>query len=79
MANTPYALWCYVEGDNTIFCVTASSTTPIGRLKYLIKEKSNFLQGVDASNLSLMKVRYIMVSVWTFVMNDLCWLMTSPG
>jgi hypothetical protein len=64
MSDTPYTLWCYVEGDKNLFGVIISSTTTIDILKISIKEsKSNFLQGVDASNLTLTKVRYIMIPV----------------
>jgi hypothetical protein len=59
MSDTSYRLWCFVEGDNTVFPVIASSTLFIGELKDKIKEnKSNLLQRVDASSLTLWKVRY---------------------
>ncbi|KAN0103607.1 hypothetical protein V8E52_011816, partial [Russula decolorans] len=49
--------WCYVEGDNTLFPVTASSTASIDSLKNTIKvAKNNFLQRFDASDLTLMKM-----------------------
>jgi hypothetical protein len=64
MAETFYTLLCYVEGDNTLFPVTASSTASIGGLKNTIKvAKNNFLQRFDASNLTLFKVSYIMISM----------------
>ena len=64
MAETNYTLWCYVEGDKTLFPVVSPSTTSMGILKKLIKEEnSNFLQGVDAKDLTLFKVGYIMISV----------------
>ncbi len=64
MSDTPYTLWCYVEGDKTLFRVIISSTKITDDLKKSIKEeKSNLLQGVDASSLILTKVRYIMVPV----------------
>jgi hypothetical protein len=64
MFDTPHMLWCYVEGDNAVFRVIISSTKTIDDLKRLIKEKrSNLLQGIDASSLTLMKVRYIMISM----------------
>ena len=64
MAETNYTLWCYVEGDKNLFPVIPPSTTSMGMLKELIKEKrSNFLQGVDAADLTLFKVGYIMISV----------------
>jgi len=64
MAETNYTLWCYVEGDKTLFSVIPPSTTSIDMLKKLIKkERSNFLRGVDAADLTLFKVGYIMISV----------------
>ena len=58
MSNN-YELWCYVQGDNTTFPVEASSNVSIGKLKVIIKgERSNFLQGFDASSLTLIKVCY---------------------
>jgi len=64
MSETPYTLWCYVEGDRALFRVVISSTKIIDDLKDSIKEKRrNLLQGVDAPSLTLTKVRYIMVSM----------------
>jgi hypothetical protein len=64
MAETVYTLRCYVEGDNTVFPVIASSTTLIGILKKTIKEKrSDNIVLVNAASLSLSKVGYIMISV----------------
>jgi hypothetical protein len=40
------------------FPVIASSTMSIGELKEIIKEKSNLFQRVDASSLTVWKVRY---------------------
>ncbi|KAF8498772.1 hypothetical protein F5888DRAFT_1802922 [Russula emetica] len=34
-----YQLWCLVEGDDALFPVIAPSTTSIGVLKDMIKEK----------------------------------------
>jgi len=57
-SDTSYRLWCFVEGDNTVFPVIASSTLLIDDLKDKIKEKkSNLLQRVDASILTLWKVQ----------------------
>jgi len=61
MSDTPYALWCYVEGDNTYFPVVASPTVTIGDLKEKIKEKNS--HEVVAKDIRLWKVRYIMVSM----------------
>ena len=64
MANAPYTLWCYVEGCKTLFSVISPSTASVDILKNLIKEEnSNLLQGVNASDLTLFKVGYIMISV----------------
>jgi hypothetical protein len=56
--------WCLVEGDNTVFPVTAPLTTPIYVLKDKIKEecKNGVLSRVDASDLTLWKVRMTMAS-----------------
>ena len=68
MAPKTASLWCNVEGDNTYFCVTVQSTETIDDLRESIKKKkSNLLQGVDASGLTLTKVRYIMVSMRTLM------------
>jgi len=53
-----YDLWCYIEGDDTFFPVTAPLAISISALKFLIHaEKSNLLQGVDPSSFILSKVR----------------------
>jgi hypothetical protein len=53
MSDT-YSLWCFVQGDKTIFPAIASSAMFIGELKNMIKkEKENILQGFDASDLTL--------------------------
>jgi hypothetical protein len=56
--------WCLVEGENTVFPVTAPLTTPIYVLKDKIKEerKNGMLSRVDASDLTLWKVRMTMAS-----------------
>jgi Crinkler effector protein N-terminal domain len=54
-----YTLWCYIRGDSTHFPVIVSPTISIGVLQLEIKEvKSNLLQRVDPSSLTLSKVRY---------------------
>ncbi len=59
MSDDTYTLFCFVQGDNNAFPVTVPLKTFIGELKKEIKEeKSNFLGGVDASSLTLWKVRY---------------------
>ena len=64
MSDTFY-LWCYVQGDSIYFPVTVPSATPIGVLQQKIKEegKNGVLNSVDAKDLTLWKVRYIMVSM----------------
>jgi hypothetical protein len=62
MSDTAYYFLCLLEGDKTPFYVVASPTVFIGELKYAIKkEKSVHLQGVDASDLTLCKVRLFLV------------------
>jgi hypothetical protein len=64
MSDTTYKHWCYVVGDDTPFSIIASSTLFIHDLQELIKKrKSNLLQKVDASNLVLWKVRYLIFLV----------------
>jgi len=65
MADTIYNLWCYVQGDNTYFPVIASSAISIGVLQKMIKEdgKNGVLNSVDAKDLTLWKVCYIIVSM----------------
>jgi len=59
MANTPFKLWCLIEGTTTPFSVTASPDVDIDELKKMIQgEKKNLFQRVDASDLILWKVRY---------------------
>jgi crinkler effector protein len=54
-----YSLWCPIEGDKTPFKVMIPINSDIYDLKEEIKkERSNFLQKVDASDLILWKVRY---------------------
>ncbi|KAF8501599.1 hypothetical protein F5888DRAFT_1248949 [Russula emetica] len=58
MSDTIYCLWCHVEGDSTAFPLSASSSLYIGQLKDVVKEKrSDVLQRVDASSLTLWKVQ----------------------
>jgi hypothetical protein len=53
-------LWCYIEGDKRPFLLTVSSSIMTEKLKQIIvKEKHKFLPGVDASELTLWKVRYM--------------------
>jgi Crinkler effector protein N-terminal domain len=61
MGKKSRRLWCYAVGDNTYFpvIVTDSSTTSIGELKDLIKDKnSNHFRTIDAKDLTLWKVCY---------------------
>ena len=59
MCDTPYKLWCLVEGEESPFSVTAHSNISVSELKEVIKaKKENALQRVDASSLKLWKVRY---------------------
>jgi hypothetical protein len=56
---TTYQLWCIVEGNNNPFSIIASSTTYVDDLREKVKvENSNLLREVDASDLTLWKVRY---------------------
>jgi hypothetical protein len=55
--SATYNFWCFVEGDNTLFYVSANSTKPISVLQTTIKERrGNFLKQVDAPALILSKV-----------------------
>jgi hypothetical protein len=55
---------CLVEGDDTVFAITAPLTTPISVLKNWIKDegKNGVLSSVDAKDLTLWKVRMTMAS-----------------
>lgn len=59
-----YNLWCYIEEDIVPFCIAASSATTIGRLKEFIKErgKTDTLSSIDVKDLTLWKVRYLLVT-----------------
>jgi hypothetical protein len=64
MTDTMYQLWCLVEGDDTLFPIIAPSTTSIGVLKDMIKEKgiNPTEHAVDAKGLTLWKVRMSIAS-----------------
>jgi hypothetical protein len=64
MANdASHALLCLIEGESAVFRVEPAGNKNIVVLKDLIKEKnSNLLQGVDASSLTLWKVRMTITS-----------------
>ncbi len=62
--NPMTTLWCYIKGERDIFGATISPDRTIDGLKDTLKEKrSNRLSTVDAANLILTKVRYIMTSM----------------
>jgi hypothetical protein len=63
MSDLTHKLWCHIEGDKLVFQVFASTTTSVGKLKEMIKErkKNNTLRTVDASDLTLTKAGYIMM------------------
>jgi hypothetical protein len=55
-----YKIWCLVEGDKNPFSIIVPSTIFIGELQKAIKkERSNVFQRVDASDVTLWKVRYL--------------------
>jgi hypothetical protein len=58
------ALHCLIEGDSSLFRVRPTGSVDIMDLKDLIKEKrkNGVLSGVDASDLTLWKVRMTMAS-----------------
>ncbi len=57
-------LWCYIENQHKVFGVTIQPDHTIDHLADQIKEKwGNLLQTVDAATLTLIKVRYIMISM----------------
>jgi hypothetical protein len=57
MSDTTTIL-CLIEGDKSPFYMVAPSTIFIAELQKMIKkEKSDLLQRVDASDLTLWKVR----------------------
>ncbi len=57
-------LWCYIENQHKVFPITIQPDRTISHLVVKIKETwSNLLQTVDASTLTLTKVRYTMLSM----------------
>jgi hypothetical protein len=64
MSENTYHLWCLVEEDNTLFPIIASPALSVGQLKDLIKEKRKHgaLSNIDATDLTLWKVRVTMAS-----------------
>jgi hypothetical protein len=64
MSENTYHIYCLVEGNSAIFPVIASPTTSISMLKYLIKEKRKHgvLSNIDATDLTLWRVRMTMAS-----------------
>jgi hypothetical protein len=56
--DTIHILWCLVEGDSTVFEVTASVNASINRLKELVREKgkNGALGNIDAKDLVLLMV-----------------------
>jgi Crinkler effector protein N-terminal domain len=58
------ALHCLIEGDSSLFRVKPTGSVDIMELKELIKEKgkNGVLNGVDAKDLTLWKVRMTMAS-----------------
>jgi hypothetical protein len=64
MSDETYLIWCLVEGDGTLFPVVDSLRKTVIELKELIKEKckNGVLKNVDATDLTLWKVRMTMAS-----------------
>jgi len=60
MSGDPnFRLWCLIDGEDTPFPITTSPTLLIDEVKGMIKERNmSFLRTVDASRLTLWKVRY---------------------
>jgi hypothetical protein len=60
MPDSDVELWCFIVGGRAPLLITPPSPTlRIAKVKELIKDQaSNFLQGVDAHNLTLWMVRY---------------------
>ena len=58
-------LWCYIEGDRDVFSVSISPNDFIDDLKKQIYNKGSrrHFVGFDPSDLTLTKVRYIMISM----------------
>ena|SRR5712672_834925 len=62
MSDETYDLVCHIEGQTDVFMVTASPSTPIFKLKKLIREESINDHTILAKDLRLRKVRMTMAS-----------------
>ena len=61
--NAPRVIRCLIEGDSSTFKIKPTGDTEISDLRGLIKEeRKHRLSSVDAADLTLWKVRMIMVS-----------------
>ena len=73
-------LWYYIHGKLNFSFVSVSPDETIVELKKKIhNDAPNSFTGRDALDLTLTKVRFIMVSMNTDVTNDLCWPITPIG
>jgi Crinkler effector protein N-terminal domain len=81
MTEVEFELWYYIQGQPGTSYVSILPNKTIAHLREEIYNKTRniFMElRCDAQRLSLRKVRYIMISVNTHVINGLCWLIT-PG
>ncbi len=79
MADTS-KLWFYIYGRPEVSSVSVSLNETINDLKEKIYGKYlNSFAGCDAPVLIITKVRFIMVSMNTDVINGLCWPITPAG
>jgi Crinkler effector protein N-terminal domain len=59
--DTARTLWCLVEGDSTVFEVTASANASINRLKELVREK-----GINVSERAILAKDLVLLKVSPF-------------
>jgi hypothetical protein len=64
--DAPRALICLIQGESVLFRVEPNGSVDIIGLRDLIKEecKNGVLKNVDATDLTLWKVRMTMVSMY---------------
>jgi hypothetical protein len=73
-------LWFYIAGELDLFPVSVTPDETIAKLKQKIHAASpDSFPGRGPAQLVLTKVRYIMTSMNTDVINGLCWPITLAG
>jgi hypothetical protein len=70
--DAPRALLCLVQGESVLFRVEPNGSVDIIELKKLIKEKgkNSVFKNVDATNLTLWKVRMTLIVIRSDIKTD---------